>query len=247
MSTSSEKTDHSNWVQSARGQYVLRQQQALFDHAVGDVFGFNALQYGMPEANLLACSRIPSKFYLDDLPLIKADGNQVQANAHQLPIVANSIDLFLLPHVLEFSQYPHEILREAERVLVPEGHLMITGFNPVSLWGGRKIIKSTMTDVQDPKMLSLLRLKDWLALLGFEVTVGRMACYAPPFRTAALIDKFAFMDKAGDRWWPILGGMYFVVAKKRVVGMRLLKPKWRKHSLSRILSVAPSKKDELQD
>jgi hypothetical protein len=73
----------------------------------------------------------------------------------------------------------------------------------------------------------LLRLKDWLALLGFELNGGRFGCYAPPFSQGRWLERFGFMEKAGDRWWPICGGVYVVRAVKRVAGMRLVTPSWR--------------------
>ena len=53
----------------------------------------------------------------------------------QLPFDSRSVDIMLLPHTLEFSDDPHQVLREVSRVLTPEGHAVILGFNPFSLWG----------------------------------------------------------------------------------------------------------------
>ena len=126
----------------------------------------------------------------------------------------------LLPHALEFASNPHQILREVQRVLVPEGHLIVAGFNPWSLWGVRRALKSGR-EAHYPwcgRFINLPRLKDWLALLGFEVAGGRMSCYAPPFSREQWLGRFRFMEAAGDRWWPIGGGVYFVDAVKRVPG-----------------------------
>ena len=76
-------------------------------------------------------------------------------------------------------------------------------------------------------MIGLLRLRDWLRVLGFEINGGQFGCYAPPFRQQLWLDRFAFMEKAGARWWPILGGIYVIRAVKRVHGMRLVTPAWR--------------------
>jgi len=83
-------------------------------------------------------------------------------------------------------------------------------------------------------------------LLGFEVTVSQMACYSPPFSKAAWLQRFKFMDKAGGRWWPMMGGVYFIVAKKKVVGMRLIKPKWNKAKFKPSLVVTPTQKGDCQ-
>ena len=102
--------------------------------------------------------------------------------ARFLPIESNSIDLVLLPHILEFSANPHQILREVQRVLVPEGHAIVCGFNPRSLWGVRGLFGS-VKDEDYPwqgNFIARPRLKDWLTLLDFEITEDRLCCYAPP-------------------------------------------------------------------
>ena len=141
-----------------------------------------------------------------------------------------------MPHTLEFSADPHATLREVERVLVPEGRVVICGLNPVSLWGlrqhrahlYRKLDMGSFYLPTSGAFLGYWRLRDWLRLLGFEVEVGRFGCYRPAVKSAQWLQRFAWMDKAGARWWPIFGAAYFLVAVKRVRGMRLLGPRWKK-------------------
>lgn len=225
------------WLATPLGTYLQVQEQALFDDAVSDIFGFNAVQVGMLQMDFLRNSRIPFS--------LKAGVSQgaVNCESHQLPFMTNSIDLLQLPHVLEFSQDPHQTLREAERVLVPEGHIMISGFNPISTWGLRRLAAKHDRYPWNGNFLSLLRIKDWLALLGFEMVAGRMACYAPPCSNPAWLSRFRCMDKAGDHRWPMMGGVYFIVAKKRVLGMRLIRPNWNKSQLKPGLVPAPSQKN----
>jgi hypothetical protein len=82
-------------------------------------------------------------------------------------------------------------------------------------------------------------LRDWLRLLSFEIAGGRFGCYRPAVESPAWLSRFARMDKAGDRWWPILGAVYFLVAVKRVRGMRLLGPVW-KRAKTRAVAAVPS-------
>jgi SAM-dependent methyltransferase len=214
----------SKWFHTPAGRYILDWEQGQFDNAVEDVFGFNAVQIGLPEINFLRESRIALKVRAG----IDAGCNLV-TEAGRLPLASQSIDLVLLPHVLEFAEQPHQILREAERVLMPEGSIVISGFNPLSLWGAKRaFVRRRERPVPwSGKFLGLLRLKDWLSLLGFELNGGRFGCYAPPFTQTRWLQRFAFMEKAGDRWWPVLGGVYVVRAIKRTVGMRLVIPNWR--------------------
>jgi SAM-dependent methyltransferase len=149
----------------------------------------------------------------------------------------------VLPHTLESHLDAHHVLREAERVLRPEGQVVISGFNALSLWGlRRKFSRRRAGSPWDARFIGLLRLKEWLQLLGFELNGGRLGCYAPPFAQAHWHERFAFMEQAGARWWPILGGVYVVRAVKRVHGMRLITPAWRKErARRRALAAMPQK------
>ncbi len=210
------------WSLTPLGQYLARREQMFFDKSVADIFGFNALQLGLPQYQLLRNCRMPFCFSANPNGAVKA-----RALFDALPLANQSIDLLLLPHVLEFAEHPHQILREVERVLMPEGQVIITGFNPWSLWGVRKAFHSKNDYPWHGKFLHLLRLKDWLALLGFEVIGGKMCCYAPPLQREKWLQRFEFLEAMGDRWWALAGGVYFLQAKKKVIGMRLLTPNWK--------------------
>ncbi len=208
----------SQWFAGEAGRYVLGWERERFDAAVDEAFGFHALQVGLPGIDFLANSRIPHRFVAGLEP-----GTGLVAEPWQLPVATHSVDLVVLPHVLEFSVQPHQILREAERVLVPEGQLVITGFNPLSLWGARRMVSARGgLAPYNGRFLSLFRIKDWLTLLGFEPAGGQFGCFAPPFRSALWLQRFGFMEKAGDRWWPIAGAVYQLRAVKRTAGMRLV-------------------------
>jgi SAM-dependent methyltransferase len=212
-----------DWFETPKGSYVLGWERGQFDAAVEDVFGYNAVQVGLPGLDFLRESRIPLK--------VRAGmeaGCGLRSDPMQLPLASQSIDLLALPHVLEFCAKPHAILREAERVLMPEGSVVISGFNPLSLWGAARAFGWERRRYPGcGRYIGLLRLKDWLALLGFELDGGRFGCYAPPFSQRQWLERFGFMEKAGERWWPICGSVYVVRAVKRVAGMRLVTPTWR--------------------
>ena len=148
-----------------------------------------------------------------------------------LPFASNSTDLVILPHVLEFSPDAHQILREVERILIPEGHLIILGFNPVSLWGLRNRFDRSGSFPWHGNYLSLTRLKDWLKLLSFEVDRGNSGCHVPPCDQETWLRRWHFMERAGGRWWGLPGGVYLLHAIKRVHAMRLITPQWRKNAV----------------
>ncbi|NDU92496.1 MAG: class I SAM-dependent methyltransferase, partial [Ferrovum sp.] len=148
-----------DWLQTPLGIYALEREQAVLDEAVCNVFGFNALQVFLPELEALRANRIPNKI------TVNRDGtSRLRADPEALPVATQSIDLAVLPHALEFSGNPHAILRELDRVMMPEGRLIITGFNPNSLWGMRQFFsRGKDTYPWCGHFISLSRLKDWLA------------------------------------------------------------------------------------
>jgi len=212
-------TSLGDWFATPLGRYILAREQAYFDQTVADIFGFHVLQVGLPASPFLAQSRIVSRWTLDyDAP---AD---IIADPHALPFAENEIDLILLPHALEFTDDPHRLLREAYRVIRPEGQIVIAGFNPFSLFGARRYFGRGTTPPWNGNFIALYRLKDWLSLLGFDVVGGRLDGYVPPFAKEQWLHRFAWFEKAGDRWWPIGGGVYYLRATKKVLGMRVIMP-----------------------
>ena len=224
----------SEWFATEQGGYVLRRERDYFDRTVADIFGYNARQLGLPEHDFLSNSRMPLRFTAGNQP-----GNAVRLICAELPFASVSLDLVVMPHLLEFAEHPHQILREAERVLLPEGSLILSGFNPFSLWGMHRALGRKQGVPWNGHFITLPRLKDWLALLGFEVVGGRFAAYAPPFRQQKWLERASFMERAGDRWWAVSGGVYFLHAVKRVPGMRLIKPRWNEGLVRKLLPAAP--------
>jgi SAM-dependent methyltransferase len=226
-----------DWFETPLGQYLLEKERAYLDDVTPDIFGFHALQLGLPRVDLLRESRITHR-----MRIAAAGEPDLYAKNQELPLATQSIDLAVLPHVLEFASEPHAILREVDRVLMPEGRLLIVGFNPWSLWGLRSTLGFSREEFPwNGHFLSLPRVKDWLALLGFDVSAGRLIGYAPPFDRENLRRRFAFMEPAGDRWWAVGGAVYMLQAVKRVRGMRLITPAWQENKAREKALVAAAK------
>ena len=239
----------SRWLQTPAGIYLRDWETEQFDRVVSDIFGYHGLQLGTPEIDSLRDSRIShcwvAHTHVDTAPeLLKVN---LYLDSVALPFADQSLDLVVLPHALELSSDPHATLREVERVLVPEGRVVISGFNPLSLWGQSQRRAHWYARLginrfflpQQVDFIGYWRLRDWLRLLSFEVAGGRFGCYRPAVESPAWLSRFAWMDKAGDRWWPILGAVYFLVAVKRVRGMRLMGPVW-KHAKKRSVNAIPT-------
>ena len=238
------------WLQTPAGRYLLEWEQRHLDRVVADLFGFHALQVGLPELDALRANRMPHRWVASvsalpfALPTDATDATDVAAGAPRvavalhcdfdaLPFDSQSLDLVVLPHGLELARDPHLTLREVERVLVPEGRVVILGFNPASLWGLRQRLGRLRRRLTSGARRSLYlpaagdfigyrRLRDWLRLLSFEVESGRFGCYKPPVVTQKWLSRYDWAEHVGERWWPVFGAAYFVVAVKRVRGMRLV-------------------------
>ncbi|MGZ5596901.1 MAG: class I SAM-dependent methyltransferase [Usitatibacter sp.] len=230
-----------DWFTTPLGQYLLEKEQAYLDDVTPDIFGFHALQLGLAEFDLLRESRIAHRVRVD------ASGHPgLYAKSHELPIATQSVDLVVMPHALEFAAQPHEILREVDRVMMPEGRLVIVGFNPWSLWGLRSSVGFSRGEAPwNGRFVSLPRVKDWLALLGFDVNAGRLVGYAPPFDSEGVRRRFGSMEPAGDRWWAVGGAVYMLQAIKRVRGMRLLTPAWVEQKDAREKALAAAKRQSV--
>ncbi|HEX4858930.1 MAG TPA: class I SAM-dependent methyltransferase [Usitatibacteraceae bacterium] len=213
-----------DWFATPLGQYVLARERDWLDRVIPDIFGFHALQIGLPDIDLTSESRIVHRHRADPSP-----SATVCAEWHALPFDAHSIDLCVLPHVLESCADPHEmphaILREVDRVVRPEGRIIIIGFNPWSLFGVKRLWSSSEPPWSGP-FVSLVRMKDWLQLLGFETQAGELTAFIPPCATARWQKRWNFLESVGARWWPVAGGVYMLEAVKRVQGMRLIAPAW---------------------
>ena len=248
-----------NWFGTPPGRYLLAWEQERYDELVADIFGYHALQLGMPGLQALRSNRMPHRWLAVTPPeLLLMQQGEVPAppalltDAVALPFAEASLDLLALPHTLELSVDPHTALREVHRVLVPEGKVVISGLNPLSLWGlrqrrarvyqrcgaGGRLFLPDLGEFISPG-----RLRDWLRLLGFELESMSFGCYRPAVGSARWLQRYGWMDALGARWWPIFGAAYVIVAVKRVQGLRLLEPSWRKAPHAAAAQVQVARRD----
>lgn len=235
------------WLLTPPGQYVMGWERAHIDRAVNDVFGFHAVQLGLPGIDLLSESRMLYRWHVSPLAAgadVELPGrrHRIAADFHELPFAAQSVDLVVVPHLLEVAQDPHQVLREIDRILIPEGRVLVAGLNPFSLWGLRQSVGRGRQPVWPlgARPLGVPRLRDLLMLLSFEVERGRFGCYRWPSVHAHRLERGAFMEKAGDRWWPMCGAAYLLGAVKRTRKMTLIGPRWKQAGLSALAPPAPA-------
>lgn len=218
------------WYNRPCGQLLLEEERNHLDEILPTLFGFHIVQIGCLLGNdLMADSRISHRILLDP----DGEGSETltpgaYAYPDALPIASDSVDVAVLPHTLEFERDPHQILREVDRMLIPDGHVVVLGFNPWSLWGiVRKLRGRHQVAPWCGDFLSMTRIKDWMALLGFEVVAVRRYFYRPPLNNRVLMNRMRILEKVGPRLWRRCSGAYILVAKKRVATLTPLKPRWR--------------------
>jgi len=218
------------WFDSGAGRYLLAQEQLHVWRVLPDLFGYHIVQIGScGSSGLLDASRISHKIVLRLHGSLDADsGIALTCFPESLPFAADSIDVVVLPHVLEFTPSPHRVLREVERILIGEGHLVLLGFNPWSLWGLWRLVLGWR---EDPpwcgQYYALARLRDWLALLDFDLVHVDRFFFRPPLRSAAVMERLQVLEQLGRYLWPFFGGAYLVVARKRVAPLTPSRLRWR--------------------
>jgi SAM-dependent methyltransferase len=219
------------WFSEPLGQHLLESEQLLLEKILPDLFGYHLVQISqLSGSNLIDSTRISHTIIIqreDEGDLY--NGTALLANAEFLPIATESIDVVVLPHVLEYSANPHKILREIERILIGDGHLIILGFNPWSFFGIWRILLAWRDEPPwCGHFFSFHRIRDWFTLLDFELVRLDRVVYRPPIKNIKVMRKLEFLEKLGKFCWSIFGGIYIVVVRKRVVSLTPVKDIWLK-------------------
>jgi SAM-dependent methyltransferase len=220
------------WFDSQLGTAVLEAEQGLIGEKLNRLFGYHLMQLSVNRNTcLFEQSPIRHKFCLSEF---NSEHNNIGAIAEldKLPVDAESIDVGMLHHVLEYSNNPHQLLKEASRVIVPNGHILIAGYNPWSMLGlrtlaGGKPNRKGAQGVWCNQLLSARRIQDWLALLDFRVEQIDYLFYAPPINNANVLAKCHRLEEWGRRWNLPVGGTYVIHAIKVVAGMTPRRPAWK--------------------
>jgi SAM-dependent methyltransferase len=241
--------DH--WLaQQFLGQELLEVEKQVLARLLSAHFGKHALLIGVSyQQVLLPTTTLSYQTLLT--PLIHLPINQgknihlIEGDLKELPLLTGSVDLVMLPHTLEFIDNPRQLLAEACRVIKPEGLIVITGFNPFSLWGLKKIglhYKKT-TPAMTPWGLNFIRstkIKHWLALADFKMEKQTSALFRPPVTHAAAYKKLRFMEQMGKLCFPACGGVYFLLARAKVRPLTPIKLKWKQQLSSISISTTIS-------
>lgn len=192
------------WLTTPPGRYLLQWEGRQLACAVGNVFGYYAVQLGMPALDALADNRMPHRIRVLQGTRPVGEGEWQPdlrvADYGELPFASQSVDLVVMPHRLEDCADPHQLLREVDRVLRPEGHLVVLGINPWSLWGLRHALPGWLGGGFLPHEGALIgapHVRDWVRLLSFEPDDTVYGGYAWPFlRQEWLARSQRFLERA---------------------------------------------------
>lgn len=227
------------WLRTPLGSRLYTLECKQVREALQQVFGWQLLQIGLwgDDDGLIADARTQRKSVLgwhgrrsgikstegaaDGAP---SGAAMIRSRTDALAIAADSVDAVLLPHTLEFEPEPHEILREVGRVLSAEGHLIILGFRPFSSWGIRHAFARDGFPPGIERLIGEGRLRDWLKLLGFEIVDAHRYLFSRPWGSAT---SSPFIERMGERAWPLFASGYMIKARKRVYTLTPIRPRWR--------------------
>lgn len=217
----------SRWYQTVAGQYLQHQENQLLINGLEGVFGYHLLSMGPLEyREALSASSISHRMVINTTHHGDRKA-QLIGSQYDLPLQKDSLDVVILPHLLEFSSHPHQILREVERVIVPNGRMIILGFNPLSCYGFCRAMFGFLGRMPwKGHYYHPIRLRDWIQLLGFRITRISYAGFVPPLPSEALMTKLAFMERASSSFIAPLGSIYMIVARKETVTPNVIKQPW---------------------
>lgn len=213
------------WYHNNLGRTVLLAEQYELEKILPNFFGYYLVQLGGPlELNWLSSS--PIKYHVRYCPSIpkNASKNSVRGSFYQLSFYTESIDVILMPHILELTENPEVILKEAIDVLMPDGHIIILGFNPMSLWGMWWLAKHKRKNIPWIGHFHRIGLvRHWLSYFDCEIETLETFFFRPPYADLERRQKMRIFETIGQSCWPWLGGLYMISARKRVMGMRPIK------------------------
>ena len=227
-----------SWFERPGAQYLLEQERRLASSLLGEAFGYHQVQLGVTGGHLLAAdSPMSHKIYSN---AVAGSGVSLLSAPDCLPFSNDSIDAVVLHHALEFSDSPHRLLREAHRVLAPQGHIVIVGFNPLSAFGLAKAVAGWFPERlwSEAHSITSRRLKDWLDLLGAEVQEVQHGFIVPPAGGTRVFNFLARCDALAMRYRLPLGGVYAIHARKTVSTLTATRVRWRSPARGRLIGLS---------
>lgn len=220
---SKKNVDHPHsWDELANGQWVSESIQTRLDEWCPKLFGYHLLKLGGLSCELTSCNcNIQHQVNLD----VKNPLHNVIADRYELPFLEKSFDAIVMSHQLEYAEDPHRLLREVDRVMMDDGYLILTGFNPMSFTGLASLMPWRKNNFPwSGRMFTPGRIKDWLGVLNYQVVYADTYALFPMKRYRTM---WTWLESSMGDWASPMGSLYFIVARKRTYPLKPIKPHWR--------------------
>ncbi|MEO8401415.1 MAG: class I SAM-dependent methyltransferase [Gammaproteobacteria bacterium] len=232
-------TQWNHWLTQFLGHNVLESEKKFLLRALTNYYGKHTLLLGVPLQNdLLKASVTAHQVLLTPMISKTRQIKIIEAELDELPIASGSVDLVLLPHTLEYLDNPRLLLSEACRIVKPEGHIVILGFNPFSFWGLKKMVASNTNLPWSNNFIQANTVKKWLGLADFELVKQDSFLFRPPVLNHALYRRLKFLEWVGKKCYRPFGGVYVLVAKAKVIPLTPIRLRWEQ-GLSSIRTAIP--------
>lgn len=214
-----------HWQALSQGSNVQAELEQVLLPIMERIFGYYLVKLGNLSSEItLSSSPIKQQFNLSQTLIASS---HVKSKSCRLPLQNNSVDAFLLVAELDFAQDPHQIIREIDRAITSNGHVVIAGFNPFSIAGIMKYLPINRKNMlHDGRFFTAARIKDWLQLLNFEVIQQEQVVYSGLFLSSRL-NQASRVQLWCKRYLPWFSSMYVIVARKRDMPLSPIKPRWK--------------------
>ncbi|MES2218531.1 MAG: methyltransferase domain-containing protein [Pseudomonadota bacterium] len=218
------------WLGSFPGLCILDVEKKILPSLLASYYGNQIVLIGTPHQQpLIKSNTIPNRILLS--PLFNKHTqdtiHNVESDLTELPIASGSVDLVLLPHILEYLDNPRQLFGEACRIVKPEGHIIICGFNPYSMWGLRKWYSKHDKIPWSGNFIKAGIVKKWLALADFKITRQTRILYRPPIFYEKIYHHLKFLEWLGPKCYAPLGGIYILIAQAKVIPLTPIKLSWK--------------------
>jgi len=208
-----------NWFKSKTAKKLIEHEKIIVNKFIEDKFGYFAIQIGGAFTDFLESSRINKHLFNEGIL------KNISFDKNSIPLLDESIDLIICPHFIE-QGYNKDILDEFFRITIPGGHLIIISFNPYSFAGIKNFFSFSMQFPWNSKFTSMSVIQKHLKEAGFSISEAKISNYQPIFSE----DNYFFnsnLESVGNRWLPLFGNVFFIVAQKKVISLTPIKPKWK--------------------
>ena len=161
-----------DWFSTSKGQILQQQEAAFLARSITVSCKQVVVQIGALgwENKFIDCSLYEQFYVMDNQQSAWPESKLLRGVTEALPFKSESVDMIILPHLLDFDRQKHQVLREVERILKPEGKLIILGFNPWNIYINLQYIRRReKNSLWHPSLVSRTKIADWLSLLNFEV------------------------------------------------------------------------------